>query len=131
MGFGVHLLLFCLLRFGSYSAFTFFLKFVFPGDLCVTWCSWKGPDRLIALKSRALMSSQAPAVRFCQPLSVFTRSVWGLRGSLSSQTPKHQRDLQTCVSFVTGPCFAFTVVLDSDLPVIGEFRGCFNVYYYK
>lgn len=36
------------------------------------------------------------------------------------------RSANLLLSFVTELCFAFTVVLDSDLHVIGEFCCCFN-----
>lgn len=35
-GVGAHTLLFYLLKFGIYSAFTFFLRFIIPGDTCAS-----------------------------------------------------------------------------------------------
>lgn len=41
--FGVHSLLFYLMTFGIYSAFTFLIHFVIPGDSCVPCTQLAGP----------------------------------------------------------------------------------------
>lgn len=95
-GSGVRIFLFYLLKFGIYSVFPCFLQFVFPGDTCVS----HGVAGRALLDTEHPVSYQAPAMascpgRFVLPVSVRTRSIWGLRNSPSSLTSKYQRSLQT------------------------------------
>lgn len=71
-GFGACVLLFCLLRFGTSSAFAVFLEFVIPGDTCVSngIAGRALLDELLCNPEHPVPRPPTPAGLFCLALFV-------------------------------------------------------------